>query len=97
MVAAPELKHGKTSRILHNGGDLFAKIPSPFEATRYHSLVVEKESLPPCLTITARTSDGTIMGLEHESLPVHGVQFHPESILTPMGKVLLENFLCLKN
>ena len=97
VVAAPELRHGKTSPILHKGGDLFVKIPSPFEATRYHSLVVEKESLPSCLTVTAWTSDGTIMGLEHESLPVYGVQFHPESILTSAGKRLLENFLCLKN
>ncbi len=97
VIAAPELRHGKTSPILHGGGHLFADIPSPFEATRYHSLVVEKESLPPCLTITAWTADGTIMGLRHESLPVHGVQFHPESILTPTGKKLLENFLCLPN
>ncbi len=97
VIAAPELRHGKTSRILHNGGDLFGEIPSPFEATRYHSLVVEQESLPSCLAVTARTSDGTIMGLQHESLPVHGVQFHPESILTPTGKMLLKNFLCLKN
>jgi len=97
VISAPELRHGKTSRILHGGGDLFGKIPSPFEATRYHSLVVEKESLPSCLTITAWTSDGTIMGLQHESLSVYGVQFHPESILTPTGKMLLENFLCLQN
>ncbi len=97
VTAAPELKHGKTSSIHHRGGDLFKRIPSPFTATRYHSLIVAKEDLPSCLSVTAWTADGTIMGLEHEELPVHGVQFHPESILTPSGKNLLENFLCLTN
>ncbi len=97
VTAAPELKHGKTSSIHHAGGELFKRIPSPFTATRYHSLIVAKEDLPSCLTVTAWTKDGTIMGLQHEELPVHGVQFHPESILTPSGKDLLENFLCSTN
>ena len=89
------LMHGKTSPILHDGRDLFRGIPSPFEATRYHSLTVNRESLPDCLEITAETAEGEIMGLRHRSLPLWGVQFHPESILTRHGKELLANFLSL--
>lgn len=93
VVRADRLMHGKTSPILHDGSNVFASLPSPFEATRYHSLIVRKESLPECLQITAWTAEGEIMGLAHRTLPVFGVQFHPESILTSEGKRLLENFL----
>ena len=98
VVRAKTIMHGKTSMIHHNGVGAFAGLPSPFEATRYHSLVVERESLPDCLEITAWTQDGDgnqdeIMGLRHRTLPVEGVQFHPESILTVDGKQLLGNFL----
>jgi anthranilate synthase component 2 len=92
IVRAPRLMHGKTSQIMHNGDGLFAGLPNPFQATRYHSLVVERRSLPPELEITAE-ADGLIMGLRHRRLPVAGVQFHPESILTPAGNDLLANFL----
>lgn len=85
--------HGKTSPVLHEGKSVFAGLPSPFEATRYHSLIVSRESLPDCLEVTAWTADGVIMGLQHKEHPVHGVQFHPESILTKDGKRILENFL----
>ena len=86
--------HGKTSRDLSTtGSGVFAGLPNPFTATRYHSLIVERETLPRCLEITAETADGVIMGLRHRELPVEGVQFHPESILTPVGKELLGNFL----
>ena len=81
--------HGKTSPILHEGQGVFAGLPSPFEATRYHSLLVERASLPDCLEVTARTAEGEIMGLRHKTLPVEGVQFHPESFLTTVGKDLL--------
>jgi len=87
------LMHGKTSPILHDGSGVFAGLPSPFEATRYHSLLVRRESLPDCLAVTAWTEEGEIMGLTHKDLPVYGVQFHPESILTSEGKRLLGNFL----
>jgi anthranilate synthase component II len=93
VVGAPSLMHGKTSMIEHYGSDLYADLPNPFEATRYHSLVVEPESLPDCLEVTSRTADGVIMGLRHRQYPVEGVQFHPESILTFEGKKLLGNFL----
>ncbi len=93
VVRAPRLMHGKTSPIEHDDSGLFAGLPNPFAATRYHSLVVRRESLPGCLRITAETSEGEIMGLQHRELPVHGVQFHPESILTAEGKQLLRNFL----
>ena len=93
VVRAPELMHGKVSEIFHNNKSIFAGIPSPFIATRYHSLIVEQESLPECLKITARTESSIIMALEHVSLPVYGVQFHPESILTDHGKMLLQNFI----
>jgi anthranilate synthase/aminodeoxychorismate synthase-like glutamine amidotransferase len=95
VIRAPRLMHGKTSPILHTGENVFAGIPSPFEATRYHSLIVRRESLPACLKITAETAEGEIMGLAHRELPVYGVQFHPESILTTHGKKLLQNFLDL--
>jgi anthranilate synthase/aminodeoxychorismate synthase-like glutamine amidotransferase len=95
VIRAPRLMHGKTSPILHTGRNVFAGLPSPFEATRYHSLVVERGTLPACLEITAETAEGEIMGLAHRELPVYGVQFHPESILTQHGKQLLGNFLHL--
>jgi anthranilate synthase/aminodeoxychorismate synthase-like glutamine amidotransferase len=87
--------HGKTSLIQHNGRDLFAGLPTPFEATRYHSLIVERETLPACLEVTAWTDEGEIMGLRHRTNPVYGVQFHPESILTAGGKAILQNFLLM--
>ncbi len=93
VVRADRLMHGKTSPILHTGKGVFAGIPSPFEATRYHSLIVKRDTLPDVLEITAETAEGEIMGLQHKTLPVHGVQFHPESILTTEGKRLLRNFL----
>jgi anthranilate synthase/aminodeoxychorismate synthase-like glutamine amidotransferase len=93
VVRAPRVMHGKTSPIEHDGSGLFRGIASPMQATRYHSLVVEPESLPPSLKVTARTAEGEIMALQHQSLPVWGVQFHPESILTVDGKRLLQNFL----
>jgi anthranilate synthase/aminodeoxychorismate synthase-like glutamine amidotransferase len=93
VVRADRLMHGKTSPILHRGEGVFKGLPSPFEATRYHSLLVKRATLPACLHITAETAEGEIMGLRHCDLPVHGVQFHPESILTTEGKRLLQNFL----
>jgi anthranilate synthase/aminodeoxychorismate synthase-like glutamine amidotransferase len=95
IVAAPRLLHGKTSQIQHNGSGVFANLPNPFTATRYHSLVVSPDSVPDCLEVTAQTSEGEIMGLRHRDFPVHGVQFHPESILTAEGKKLLANFVAL--
>lgn len=95
VVRADRLMHGKTSPIHHTGKNVFTGLPSPFEATRYHSLLVRRESLPDCLEITAWTEEGEIMGLAHKELPVYGVQFHPESILTSEGKRLLGNFLKL--
>ena len=95
VVRAGRLMHGKTSPILHRGDGVFADLPSPFEATRYHSLLVRRDSVPECLEINAETAEGEIMGLRHREFPVHGVQFHPESILTHEGKRLLENFLRL--
>lgn len=93
VVHAPELMHGKTSMIHHQGDTIFGEIPDPFEATRYHSLIVEEATLPDCLMITARASGGEIMGLRHKQDPVIGVQFHPESILTGYGMKMLENFM----
>jgi anthranilate synthase/aminodeoxychorismate synthase-like glutamine amidotransferase len=95
VVRADRLMHGKTSPILHHGENVFRDLPSPFEATRYHSLLVKRETFPSCLKITAETAEGEIMGLAHRELPVFGVQFHPESILTSEGKRLLANFLNL--
>ncbi|HEY2103199.1 MAG TPA: aminodeoxychorismate/anthranilate synthase component II [Chthoniobacterales bacterium] len=95
IVRAPKLMHGKTSAITHNGKGVFQNLGQPFEATRYHSLVVKRESLPDSLTIVAESDDGEIMGLTHRSLPIYGVQFHPESILTRDGTKLLANFLTL--
>jgi anthranilate synthase/aminodeoxychorismate synthase-like glutamine amidotransferase len=96
VIRAPRLMHGKTSMIRHTGGGVFTGLPNPFEATRYHSLIVERETMPPCLEITAETAEGEIMGLRHRELPIHGVQFHPESILTHDGKSLLKNFLAMR-
>jgi para-aminobenzoate synthetase component II len=93
VVRAGRLMHGKTSPIQHDGRTIFAGLPSPFEATRYHSLLVRRESLPDCLSISAETAEGEIMGLRHKELPVEGVQFHPESVLTTHGKELLRNFV----
>jgi len=93
VVAAPTLMHGKTSAIHHTGAGVFAGLPEPFIATRYHSLVVEPATLPDVLEVTATTDDGVIMGFRHRELPVEGVQFHPESVLTPSGPSLLSNFL----
>lgn len=93
VVRADRLMHGKTSPIFHNGEDLFKGIESPFEATRYHSLIVKRDTLPDCLEITAETAEGEIMGLRHKEKKVYGVQFHPESILTASGKTILRNFL----
>ncbi|MBL8596124.1 MAG: aminodeoxychorismate/anthranilate synthase component II [Devosia sp.] len=95
VVRAPELMHGKTSRINHQGKGLFRGLNSGFEATRYHSLTVRPETLPQSLEITATTDDGLIMGLQHRTLPLHGVQFHPESIASENGHALLQNFLNL--
>lgn len=93
VVRCHEIVHGKMGTIHHGGTGLFAGLPSPLQGTRYHSLVVEKESLPDCLEITATLDDGTIMGLQHKTLPIHGVQFHPESIASEHGHDLLQNFL----
>jgi anthranilate synthase component II len=96
VVRAPRLMHGKTSEIHHDGRTVFAGLPRPFTATRYHSLVVERASVPECLKVTAWTDDGVVMGLRHRDHPLEGVQFHPESILTTAGKDLLRNFLGLE-
>jgi anthranilate synthase component 2 len=93
VVEAPELRHGKTSPILHSGDGLYCGLSSPFEAVRYHSLVADEVTLPHCLVVDSRAPDGTIMGVRHRELPVFGVQFHPESIVTAGGKDLLQNFL----
>ena len=95
VVRAKQLMHGKTSPIRHEGRSVFAGLPDPFTATRYHSLAVRRESLPECLQVTAWTEDGEIMGLAHRERPIHGVQFHPESIATEHGHELLDNFLKL--
>ncbi len=96
VVVNYRMMHGKTSPIHHNGRDLFAEMPDPFAATRYHSLVIRRESLPECLEVTAWTDEGEIMGVRHKTLPVWGVQFHPESILTENGRKILANFLKLE-
>lgn len=93
VVRANKLMHGKTSPILHDGNTIYEGIPSPFTATRYHSLIVDRPSLPDCLVISAETEEGEIMGLRHKEYPIEGVQFHPESILTEHGHALLRNFI----
>jgi len=95
IVPAPRLMHGKTSPVRHQGAGVFADLPNPFEATRYHSLIVRRETLPACLEISAETAEGEVMGLQHREFPIHGVQFHPESVLTGDGMKLLGNFLAL--
>lgn len=95
VIRAPEPMHGKVSRIFHDRSGVFAGLPSPFSATRYHSLIVERASLPPELRITASSEDGLVMGLEHIERPIHGVQFHPESIASQHGHEILRNFLTL--
>jgi anthranilate synthase component 2 len=97
IVHAKTLMHGKTSQITHTDTGVFAGLPSPYRATRYHSLVIERESCPDCLEITAWTDDGEIMGVRHKTLPIEGVQFHPESIMTEHGHALLKNFLTRTN
>ena len=92
VVRAGDIVHGKMGTMHHTGKGLFADLPTPFEATRYHSLIVERETLPDCLEITAELEDGMIMGLQHKTLPIHGVQFHPESIKSEHGHKLLQNF-----
>jgi anthranilate synthase component II len=93
VIRAPYLMHGKISTIHHGGKGIYQGIPNPFQATRYHSLIIERASCPSCLAITSETSDGLIMGVQHTQYPVYGVQFHPESILTDHGKKLLANFI----
>lgn len=93
IVRAGRIMHGKVSPILHDGKTIFAGLPNPFTAGRYHSLVVRPETLPACLEVSARTAEGEIMGLRHKEYPVEGIQFHPESVLTPQGKRILRNFL----
>ncbi|MDA8078758.1 MAG: aminodeoxychorismate/anthranilate synthase component II [Nitrospiraceae bacterium] len=96
VIRAPYLMHGKTSMVRHDGRTIFEGLPNPFEATRYHSLIIKRETLPPALEISAWTDDGVIMGVRHKEFVVEGVQFHPESILTASGKDLLRNFLKLR-
>ena len=93
VVRCHEIVHGKMGKMHHTGKGLFKGLPSPFEATRYHSLVVERQTLPDCLEVTAELEDGTIMGLQHKTLPIHGCQFHPESIASEHGHKILQNFL----
>ena len=97
VVRAPTLMHGKASDIRHDGNGLFEGLPTPFSATRYHSLIVERDSLPECLEVSAQTDDGVVMGIAHREFPVHGVQFHPESITSEQGHELLKNFLTIVN
>ena len=96
VIVNYRMMHGKTSLIKHNGRDLFEGMPNPFAATRYHSLVIQRDSLPDCLEVTAETDEGEIMGVKHKTFPIWGVQFHPESILTESGRQILKNFLKLK-
>jgi len=95
VVSARRLMHGKTSPVRHNGAGVFAELPNPFEATRYHSLIVRRETLPAELEVIAETEEGEVMGLQHRRFPIHGVQFHPESVLTGEGMALLKNFVAL--
>jgi len=96
VIRAERIRHGKTSPIFHDGQTIYSGLPNPFEATRYHSLIVEREALPECLEISAWTEEGEIMGLRHRSHKVEGVQFHPESILTPFGSLIVKNFIRLR-
>ncbi len=93
VVRAPDIVHGKMGTIHHEGGGVFKGLPSPLQGTRYHSLIVDRDSLPDCLDVTAWLEDGTIMGLSHKTLPIHGVQFHPESIRSEHGHAMIQNFL----
>ncbi len=93
VVRADRLMHGKTSGVINDGRTIFRGLPSPFEAGRYHSLILRKDSMPPCLEISAETEEGEVMGVRHHEYPVEGIQFHPESILTPNGKRIIKNFL----
>lgn len=93
IIRAQQIMHGKVSPITHSNTDLFSELPSPFQVTRYHSLAIDRANLPECLAITAETADGEIMGIRHKTLPIYGVQFHPESILSEHGHALLKNFL----
>ena len=95
VVVNYRMMHGKTSPIKHNGRDLFQGMPNPFSATRYHSLVIQRDTMPDCLEVTAETEEGEIMGVRHKNLPIWGVQFHPESILTEHGRTIMKNFLKL--
>jgi len=95
VVRAPQVMHGKTSAMTHDGTGIFAGLPSPFQATRYHSLIVRDDDLPECFAVNARSPDGFIMGMHHKDLPMHGVQFHPESIATEHGHAMLANFMTL--
>jgi anthranilate synthase component 2 len=95
VVRAPQVMHGKTSAMTHDGTGIFAGLPNPFEATRYHSLIVREDDLPGCFAVNARSPDGIIMGMRHKELPLHGVQFHPESIATEHGHAMLANFMTL--
>jgi anthranilate synthase component 2 len=95
VLRAPQVMHGKTSPMAHNGTGVFAGLPSPFNATRYHSLIVAEDDLPDCLVVNARSPDGLIMGIRHRELPLHGVQFHPESIATEHGHALIANFMAI--
>jgi anthranilate synthase/aminodeoxychorismate synthase-like glutamine amidotransferase len=96
VVVNYRMMHGKTSLIKHDGKDLFEGMPNPFAATRYHSLVIQRDSMPDCLEVTAETEEGEVMGVRHKELPIWGVQFHPESILTESGRTILRNFLRLQ-
>ena len=93
VIRAPRLMHGKTSSVYHDGETIFRGVPSPFTATRYHSLIVEKETLPDCFIVSAWTDEDEVMAIRHKTLPIEGVQFHPESILTPLGRQMLKNFI----
>ena len=95
VLRAPQVMHGKTSPMAHDGTGVFAGLPSPFNATRYHSLIVAEDDLPYCLVVNARSPDGLIMGMRHRDLPLHGVQFHPESIATEHGHALIANFMAI--
>jgi anthranilate synthase component 2 len=97
VVRAVQVMHGKTSAVWHDDSELFSGLPQPFEAMRYHSLVADPSSVPPCLEVTARTQDGVIMGIRHRTYPIYGIQFHPESIGTPEGRQVIENFVLLRS